>query len=188
MKVGDLNIEEIVFEKTKELLLRYGVKGWNMNDLSKECNMSKRTLYKIIGNKEELLYRLNYNSLNSYISRSTIYLSSEKSFVELLGEFSNLIMDSFNDYSLNSIKSIRVEYPRIKDMEEKQLSNYRDLMVRFFEKGKDEGAIVEYAKPKSIEKIVHSLIEYNIYNCDNQTEFKREMEEALGVFLKGILK
>lgn len=188
MKVGDIDIEEVVFEKTKELLLRYGVKGWNMNDLARESNMSKRTLYKIIGNKEDLLAQISRKGLLNTISRMENYLQSNQPFPTLLNNLSAQIVGNFDDYTLTNLKAIRLEYPRIQEMEELHLKKQREFFVRFFQKGKDEGCIADHAKPASIEKIIHALIEYHIYTCNNKTEFRTEMKEVLSTFLKGVTK
>lgn len=188
MKVGKLHTEKIVFEKTKELLLKFGVKGWNMNNLSEVCNMSKRTLYKIIGNKEDLLSRIIKNGISTNVARIEKYLKSNQDFSILLENLSQYIIDGFDDYTLGNIKTIRLEYPSINKMEEEYLKTHRKLFIRFFEKGKDKDAIVDYADPITIEKTLHALIEYNISNCNNKTEFKYEMEGVLSILFKGIMK
>jgi len=188
MKVGDIHIEEVVFQKTKELLLKYGVKGWNMTDLAAECNMSKRTLYKIIGNKEDLLYTISQKGITSSIARMENYLKSNQAFPVLLNNLSRQIIEGFDEFTLANIKALRVDYPRIKEMAELQLKKQHDLFALFFQKGKKEECIVDYAEASTIQKIIHALIEFHIVNCNNRTEFKNEMEEVLNMFFKGIVK
>lgn len=188
MKVGDVNIEETIFEITSELLIKYGVKGWNMDDLAKESNMSKRTLYKIIGNKEDLILKCITNSLKNNIDTNSAFLASSKPFPELLEKFVDVVTDNFQDYILKNISAIHIEYPRIKIEEDKFIKNRHELLISFFEKGKKEGYLVEHANPLIINKIVYALINYNISRCDNKTDFKNETTEMLGFFFKGLLK
>lgn len=188
MKVGDIDIEHVVFEKTKELLLRYGVKGWNMNDLAHESNMSKRTLYKIIGNKEDLLYKIAQQGISSKINRVEKYLQSKQPFPTLLNNLSEQIIEGFDDYILANSVAIRSEYPRINGMIEMHLNKQWELLIRFFQKGKDEGCIVDYAEAETIQKIIKALTEHHILNCNNRTEFKEEMKKVLTTFLKGVTK
>lgn len=189
MKVGDKHIEEIVFEKTKDLLLNYGVKGWNMNDLSEACSMSKRTLYKIIGTKEDLLSEISKKGISENNDRIEKYLESKQPFQTLLNNLGQHIIEGFDDYTLGHIKAIRVEYPRIREMMDQiYIKKHRELFVSFFEKGIKEGDIVDYAQATSIEKTLHALIEYHILNCNNRIEFKKDMEEVLSLFFKGIMK
>ncbi|TKG92860.1 TetR/AcrR family transcriptional regulator [Puteibacter caeruleilacunae] len=188
MKVGDITVEEQVFEKTKELLLRDGVKGWTMNDLARECKMSKRTLYKIIGNKEKLLYKLNYESFQSEISRINKYLQSDKPFPVLLNNLSEMIIRSFDDYTINSIQELRTEYPRIKEMDDEEMEKHRDVFIRFFQKGKEEGYLKHDVEPSTVLKIINALVDHYLCNCCDKTEFKKEMDEVLGTVFNGIMK
>lgn len=188
MKVGDVDIEEGIFNKTRELLEKFGVRGWNMDDLARECSMSKRTLYKIIGNKEDLILKCVSDVLRDNISVIANFLKSPKSFPELLEGFIDVITNNFQDYILKSISEIRIEYPKIKIEEEKFLIKRRELLHSFFEKGKQEGYLVEYANPVTINKIVYALVNHNISTCGNKTDFKNETTETLGLFFKGLLK
>ena len=188
MKVGDINIEEIVFTKTRELLIRYGVKGWNMDDLARECNMSKRTLYKIICSKEELILKCISEGLNRNLSKITKSLTSSKSFPEQLFEFITMITENFEEYVLKSISAIRIEYPRVKKEEEIFLNKRHKLLSTFFKKGKNEGYLADYVNPETVYKIVYALVDHNISVCDNKTDFKKEIEETLGLLFKELLK
>lgn len=188
MKVGVIDIEEAIFSITRELLVKYGVKGWNMDDLAKECNMSKRTLYKIIGTKEDLILRCISDGLKNNINKIANFLASPKPFPQLLEQFTEAITDEFQDYVLKSISAIRVEYPKIRMEEEKFLVTRQELLLSFFERGKIEGYLADYVNSETIIKIVYALVEHNILNCDNKTDFKNETNETLGLFFKGLIK
>lgn len=188
MKVGDINVEETIFGVTSEFLIKYGVKGWNMDDLAKESNMSKRTLYKIIGNKEDLIVKCISGGLKDNINLITNFLSSSKPFPKLLEQFIDIITDNFQEYVLKSITAIRIEYPKIKVEEERFLAKRQQLLLLFFNKGKKEGYLHQYANPETIIKIVYALVDHNISTCDNKTDFKNETSETLGLFFKGLLK
>ena len=188
MKVGDTDIEEAIFNVARELLVKYGVKGWNMDDLAKECNMSKRTLYKIIGNKEDLIFKCISDVFQNNINVIAAFLTSKKPFPELLGQFIDVITDNFQDYVLKSISTIRIEYPKIKMEEKKFLNKRQDLLLSFFEKGKAEGYLADSAKPETVIKVVYALVEHNISICEDKTDFKNETIETLGLFFRGLLK
>ncbi|MBR9832867.1 TetR/AcrR family transcriptional regulator [bacterium] len=188
MKVGDIHTEELVVEKAREMLIKYGVKGWNMNDLARESNMSKRTLYKIIGSKEDLLFKILLNNMKNEIARLKKYLQSDKSFPELLNNLSQQITDGFDDFILSNIKAIRIEYPKIKEREEKFIADQGQFITLFFQKGKDEGCIREDLDVGALVIIVKSLIEYQMITCNNKTDFKTEMGIVLSTFFTCILK
>ena len=130
-KVGDKDIENKVFETTKELLLKYGIKGWNMDDLSERCGMSKRTLYKIIGNKEELLFKCNLDNINNNIAEVEKFFNSDKSYEELLNDFSNTLINLFDDFIITTSDPLRKEYPRIAEMIKNRKVRLKELNIEF---------------------------------------------------------
>lgn len=179
MKIGDLNIEKIVFESTKVLLLKYGVKGWNMDDLAKECGMSKRTLYKIIGNKEDLIYKCYHDGFEVKNISLTKYLNQDKSYFELLDNLPKQIMTGVDEYVIAASKSIKTEYPRISAMIDEKVKLYHTILKAFFDKGAKAKYLNESAKPKIIINFINALMANNIFNSKDKTEFELKAKEEL---------
>jgi len=44
-----------ILEKAKELFMRYGIKSVSMDDISRHLGMSKKTLYQLVDNKNDLI-------------------------------------------------------------------------------------------------------------------------------------
>lgn len=187
-KVGDKDIENRVFEATKELLLNNGVKGWNMDDLSEECGMSKRTLYKIIATKEELLLKTSLNSINHNISRIVEFFNSGKSYEYLLDNFSDVIIKMFDEFIIKNADALRKEYPRIGDMINKRRKSFNELYIEFFRKGKELGYYVESFDPELMYSFLNDIIEYNLLKCKTKKEFEEKMYFAINVFIRGVRK
>jgi len=47
-----------IFTKAEELFLKYGVRSISMDDIARELGMSKKTLYTVAENKEDLIYKV----------------------------------------------------------------------------------------------------------------------------------
>lgn len=47
-----------IIEKISELFMRYGIKSVSMDDISRQLGMSKKTLYKLVGSKEDLVNKV----------------------------------------------------------------------------------------------------------------------------------
>jgi hypothetical protein len=47
-----------IIEKISELFMRYGIKSVSMDDVSRQLGMSKKTLYKLVGSKEDLVSKV----------------------------------------------------------------------------------------------------------------------------------
>ncbi|GAF05538.1 TetR/AcrR family transcriptional regulator [Saccharicrinis fermentans] len=188
MKIGDDNIEKIVIESTKSLLLKYGVKGWNMDELAKECGMSKRTLYKIIGSKEDLLFRCSTDIIATNYKQLKQFLNQDADYFNILDKLSHHIISEINEFVISSSKIIKTEYPRIADAIDKQVEELHQLHLTFFNKGKHEGLLNDNATPKIIVNIIKALMKHNIENSHNQTDFKEKTIEELNFLFKAIRK
>lgn len=58
MRRRDLLKEEIVRQKTVEMMVEHGFEGFSMNKLAAACNISVATLYIYYQNKEDLIYQI----------------------------------------------------------------------------------------------------------------------------------
>lgn len=179
MKIGDKNIEKIVLDCTKKLLLQYGVKGWNMDDLASECGMSKRTLYKIIGNKEELLYQCYSNSMDRVIQSFKIFSAQDKDYSTLINDMADQQVEHVEEYIIVNHKTIKTEYPRIEAMIHEKLITRRNDFLTFLEKGKALGCLNEKVDPRVINNIISALMEFNINMCKTKSEFESKIKEEL---------
>ena len=58
MRTRDSNKEELVKQKTIEMIVKYGIEGFAMNRLAKECGISVATLYIYYADKEDLIKKI----------------------------------------------------------------------------------------------------------------------------------
>ncbi|WP_372751669.1 TetR/AcrR family transcriptional regulator [Labilibaculum sp.] len=187
MKFGNENIEKIVFESTKNILLKRGVKGWNMDDLAKECGMSKRTLYKIIGSKEDLLYKCYEETFNSYTENSREFMKQDVDYYTLLDNLTDQIANGIDEYVIANSMSIRTEYPQISKMIDEKINIQHELIIAFIEKGCSKNLLRDHVNPKNINHIVEALMNYNITNSKDKADFEVKIKEQLK-FLFEIIK
>ena len=188
MKIGDENIEKIVLDRTKELLTRYGIKGWNMDDLAQESGMSKRTLYKIIGNKEDLLYKCYHDDFEANTNSLNKYLNQDLSYFDLLDNLPEQIIAGVGNYVISASKSMRTEYPRISAMIENKVQENHNILKAFFEKIEKEGYLKENANTKITINFINALMSYNVLNSKDKTEFELKVKEELDFLFMAIRK
>ncbi|PKQ65025.1 hypothetical protein BZG02_04095 [Labilibaculum filiforme] len=188
MKFGNENIERIVFESTQSILLKKGVKGWNMDDLAKECGMSKRTLYKIIGNKEDLLYRCYDETFKSNLKFVKKNIEQDGDYYLLLDELSNLIVNGVNEFVIVGSKSIETEYPHISKMIEARIKEHQKLIITFFEKGIDKKLLKDNVDAQLINSMVSAIMSFNVMNSKDQREFRDKTKKQLDFLFEVIKK
>ncbi|MCW3786393.1 TetR/AcrR family transcriptional regulator [Plebeiibacterium sediminum] len=185
-KVGDLELETRLFETTKEMLVKYGVRGWNMDELSKECGVSKRTLYKIIGNKEDLLYKVIEVNFLSEIEKRREYLNGVDDYVSKLDSFGSFFANNFEDFVLLNARDITKEYPRIEDMIKTRKQNLNNILTDFFKQGQKLGLIDKSIKPSFISNFIDVIITANINSGQSSAEFREKLKPELEIIIRGI--
>nr|WP_321450518.1 TetR/AcrR family transcriptional regulator [uncultured Carboxylicivirga sp.] len=185
-KVGDLDIENRVFETTKELLINQGVKGWNMDELSDAVGVSKRTLYKIIGNKEDLLYKVTEKNITIDIKEKSDFLLGNSPYPERLNGFCEFITRGFDEFVLLNANHIVKEYPRIGCVVEKEKEKLNQSFATFFTLGQEQGYINKDLDVNMVAVFIQSVITYNISFCKSSIEFKNKVFPELEIIIKGI--
>lgn len=188
MKVGNENIEKSVLEQSKKLLLKYGIKGWNMSDLALNCHMSKRTLYKIIGSKEELLHKLIFENISENIRNIEACFNKDLPFDELKKEWMKYTINGFKGYILVDIQTLRFEHPAIANTIDKLVSKQESKNRQLFEMGMGCGYFVKNSSIDIYLKMVRAIIDYNINNYKNDDQFQKDCHDMLSAFFKGITK
>lgn len=187
MKIGDLEIEEQVFVITKKMLVRYGVRGWNMDDLAHECSMSKRTLYKIIGNKEELIYKCYENNFTSSYADLSAYLNKTEDYVAILSGLAERVSKYIDDFIIAGQETIKNEYPRVGDLIRTRVKMQQKLLVDFFQNGQEKGMLKDVITVNSIIHIINALMEYHITHSKNKGEFQNDIQQELNFIFKGLI-
>jgi AcrR family transcriptional regulator len=188
MKIGDENIERVVYESTLNLLIRYGIKGWNMDDLARECGMSKRTLYKIIGNKEDLLYKCYEDNFNKKLGGVKKFIEQDEDYYTLLDGLSTQIVNGVNEVILVTSENIRTEYPRISQMIDDRLTGHHKVLVAFFEKGIQLGLLRDNADATIIKDMLYALMNFNVIKYRDVSEFRTTTKRQLDFFFSSIRK
>jgi AcrR family transcriptional regulator len=91
-----------------------------MDQLAKQCNLAKATLYKIIGSKADLVSKIAFYFYENTFAKFYNYYLESTSFEELVSES----MHSLEELSVGKLRvlvnEIYVEYPFIK----KQIEDY----------------------------------------------------------------
>ncbi len=187
-KVGNLEFELKVFEVTKELLIKYGVKGWNMDELSEACGVSKRTLYKIIGNKEDLLWKVIEDNLNKDIEARKKFLFSNESYPKILDSFGSYIAGNFEEFILLNASNMVREFPKIGDLIENKKKDINVLFQEFLNKGQQQGFIVDSINTTDVVEFIEGCITYNIHNCNSPHEFYKRITNQLNIIIRGVRK
>lgn len=86
-------------ERVEDLFLRFGIKSQTMDDVSRELGISKKTLYQMVSNKDELVRKV----LEHHISREKSNCLNATAAANAIEEI--LIMTEANSQELSQMKA-----------------------------------------------------------------------------------
>ena len=136
-----MELKERIIEEASRLFFQNGIKSITMSDIAGYLGISKRTLYEVFKEKEELL--------EACIDRSSKL--ADKKMIELVNGSENVIdammriyAEHLNDrHKLNKsfVHDLRKYHPRLyRDIESRQKEDI-DIFVPLFEKGVEQGLL-----------------------------------------------
>lgn len=103
-------LKEKILTKCEELFLRYGIKSLTMDDIARELGISKKTLYKAVDNKADLIRQTIYSSvLNEKRDIENILENSSNPIEELLN-IARHFMEMLRKMSPNTVYDLKKYY------------------------------------------------------------------------------
>ena len=186
MKSKSKASEEKVFKSAETLMSRYGIKGWNMNDLAAASGITKRILYKIITSKEQLIRDVAFNNINAMREKLFDIIRTNEGFMECLELIIVAIPELLKNNYINNYSDILNEFPELEaDLvrENEKLSN--DILL-FFQRGIDSGLISNNVTPAFINQMFQGLIIHFAKYSSSETETAEKLSIALRSLVFGI--
>lgn len=186
MKVENADIKDRVFKTTRDLLKRYGLKGWNMDILARETGLAKNTLYKIIGTKELLLEQVILTKIREDIALIEEAMSEDDDYegaVErMTRRFAALVKDDFE----TMIPGIYLEYPSI---EKRVRSSHKDIYASieaFIRLGMEKGIIRNDVDPEFIIDLVEGITLHYYRTGLTGERFEKAFRDAVDCLVNGL--
>lgn len=133
-------LEQKVLSTAELLFMKYGVKSVTMDDLAKELGMSKKTIYTVAQNKEELVVKTLSSHLQEEMSRCCGY--SEESFnaIEELLSIAKHIIEQMRNMNPVVLYDLKKYYPKAyKLMEDYRFSFIYETMLNNLKRGIKQG-------------------------------------------------
>ena len=130
--------EQILKVATREFTT-IGVKSVKMDDIARKLKISKRTLYEIYDNKEQLLLESVARRIHEFDATLERFDSSgEKQVIDILLEFYRLQMEELRDMNPVYYEDLH-KYPRVMSFLEQVNKEHKAHSKDFFKRGVLEG-------------------------------------------------
>jgi len=186
VKYCNADIRERVIQTTRELLLRHGLKGWNVDLLARETGLAKNTLYRIIGSKEQLLEQVVFSKMSQDIRHIEKISREEKDYLTAV----NKMIEKFVELAKNDIlvTQIFVEYP---SMEKRIRSSRKEIIASictFIKHGMDIGLVRDDLSPEFIFELAEGMALHYFRIGMTGSEFERSFQCAMDCLINGLRK
>lgn len=169
----------------------FNAKGlkFTMDDLAAVLGMSKKTIYKIYRDKEEMfLAMVDYIFDKIKDSEQHILsdegLSLEKKIYMILG----VMPEGYSEIDFRQLYSLRDKYPQIYNRVEERLENGWETTLGLLEEGQRQG-IVRDVNLQLLKMMMESSLE-QFFQRDilvrNNLSYSEALEQVVGILLKGV--
>ena len=181
---------ELIVEQAAKMFVSQGVKAVRMDDIAHELSISKRTLYELFGDKEELLYLCIKHFIEVGRERR------EKQIAEIDNEL-EVMLFSFRDMisvapvSARMRRNMKRFYPSVfKRLEEEVQQESRDDLKRWLGKCVDKGYMERTSDCDFVVRVLYEsvqgiMVSENFENEDMMSTIAM-ISYSIMIFIRGL--
>lgn len=134
-------IREQILEATILVFNKKGMK-FTMDDIARELGMSKKTIYMVFADKQELVYDMvDYCFDSIKESEQKVMKNAGLSTLEKIQAILGVLPDGYKEIDFSQLYILRDKYPRIYTRVEERLESGWDATMELLQKGMNEGVV-----------------------------------------------
>ena len=180
-----------IIDKVTGLYQQYGIKSVTMDDVSRELGISKKTLYKYVSNKDELVgHFVSYKQNDSKCGYEELKSEASNAIEELL-IFNEYVIEMLKNYNPSTEFDLKKYYPELySEFRKKRQENMYRAVKENIERGKKEGLYRSELDEVIIAKVHVSRIENSfaneIFTIEELTS-SRFVNEMMNYHIRGMV-
>lgn len=182
--------KEIIVEHAMKMFVAQGVKAVRMDDIAQGLSVSKRTLYEMFGDKEELLYQ----SIELYIERS---VERRQQQVAAIDNDLEVMLLSLRDMIAHAPVASRMRhnicrfYPKVYErLEANGIKKSMTDLKRWLKRCVEAGYMTKTADCDFVAKVlndsVQGMLVLDSYGTRDSVELVSMMSYSLVIFIRGL--
>lgn len=131
-------LQNNILTEAYKLFMKYGIRAVKMDEIAHNLGISKRTLYEIYSNKEDVV--LESLKLHVETSKRHLYarISNTDDSMDILTEFFKIRFNEIKETNPCFFDDIRM-YPRVLEFFEQNRNEHKAQTYEFFRKGQEQG-------------------------------------------------
>ena len=183
-----MDLKEEILKGTIQIFNEKGLK-FTMDDIAERLKISKKTLYKVFDDKEDLfLTMVDYMFDTIKESEREVIEDENLSTVEKIHKILGVLPEGYKDIDLRQLYLLKDKYPKIYKQVELRLETGWEMTIELIEQGITEGCIQPIKIPilkMMLEASVEQFFQRDIL-IQNKISYQDALDEVVDILMEGI--
>lgn len=183
-----MELRETILQGTMQAFNQKGLK-FTMDDIASILGMSKKTIYTVFKDKEELfLAMVDYLFDSIKESEQKVVENPDMTTLEKIRMILGVMPDSYKEIDFRQLYLLKEKYPKIYAQVEKRLETGWETTIALLEQGIREGVIREVSIPilkMMLEASLEQFFQRDIL-ISNKLSYAEALEEVVNILVDGI--
>jgi len=183
-----MELREKILEQTLLIFNQKGLK-FTMDDIAKEMGISKKTIYTVFNDKEELfLAAVDYMFDSIKEGEQAVLEDDSLSTIEKIRAVLGVMPEGYKDVDFRQLYVLKDKYPKIYAKVEERLENGWEKTIALIEQGMEEGVIRKVSIP--IVKVMMEASLEQFFQRDilirNGVTYQEALSEVVNILVDGM--
>lgn len=183
-----MDLKETILEGTIQVFNEKGLK-FTMDDIAELLKISKKTIYKVFNDKEELFLAMVDYMFDSIKDSEREVLEDENlSTVEKIHKILGVMPEAYMDVDFRQLYLLKGKYPQIYKHVELRLETGWEMTIGLIEQGIEEGCIIPVKIPilkMMLEASLEQFFQRDVL-IRNEISYKDALNEVVNILMEGI--
>jgi AcrR family transcriptional regulator len=185
-----MTTKEIIVESATKMFVSQGIKAVRMDDIARELSISKRTLYELFGDKEELIYQsIKHYTQQLKVRRDELTANVNNPLEAMIVSLRDMIVDA--PVSCRLRRNISRFYPAVYERLEKEMqSESRNKLSQWVKVCVEQGYFTKTADCDFVVRVLHDsaggVIGANNFENNDHLEQVSMITYSLVIFIRGL--
>ena len=182
-------MEKRIIEGALHIVEKQGVK-FTMDELASELGMSKKTIYTVFRDKNELLIAM-VDYVFEYIEESEALVMEDKhlSLLQKIRKILGVMPENYTDFDFTQFYVLRDKHPEVYERVRQRLESGWEMTNRLLEQGVEEG-LIRSVDFRVFQLVFESAVERFIMGDELEREeidYMQALEELVTIMVDGIV-
>ena len=182
-------MEKRIIEGALHIVEKQGVK-FTMDELASELGMSKKTIYTVFRDKNELLIAM-VDYVFDYIKESEALVMEAKhlSLLQKIRKILGVMPENYTDFDFTQFYVLRDKHPEVYERVRQRLESGWEMTNRLLEQGVEEG-LIRSVDFRVFQLVFESAVERFIMGDELEREeidYMQALEELVTIMVDGIV-